>query len=587
MVFTLENLNTAVDHPGVPFATAADTLELVAAVGSPVLRMNLDLHHAEIGEGNLIELVRRAHRLGLIGEIQVADVPGRCEPGTGEINYPAVARARALAPADPGRRSRRRRPDGLLPRRDPGPPSARRPACRRRGSGSRCGTAPRRPARLPHGVRRDRRAVRGPADRRGGARDTGTHPRRTRRGGGRGGQGGLLREAHGRHPRRGRPRHRGRRRRGSAPPGGLQPPVRTPASGPRTTRSSTAPSALPSCCARSPATPNSPTRRWSCCGPSSWRPSSTTSTPCATSTPVPPRSRSSPWPTPWSAPTSRTAACSTPQRSPSASTTAPSPPPRPTSRLCTAMTSAVEVFGSGGMLTMGDIRRTHLTSYGPDGIVGECVAYDQDLFHDAYVAELADFTDGVRTGRPPPSPARMPTPPCPSPSPPSSRSPPADPCGSTDSRRSEPAAPVWAPQARAAVSGPSLQRCALRTSNGGLPARGPNRCGPCRAGRTPVPTPPGKGARRSPPLRCGTPAPRSACGPCGTCSACALGGPAGRRDRRHLPRRPLRSCDPGTAGQGFPPVRGIRLPAGVPGRPGRLRHTRRHRRCLRTPRPGR
>jgi hydroxypyruvate isomerase len=28
-----------------------------------------------------------------VGEIQVADVPGRCEPGTGEINYPAVAAA--------------------------------------------------------------------------------------------------------------------------------------------------------------------------------------------------------------------------------------------------------------------------------------------------------------------------------------------------------------------------------------------------------------------------------------------------------------------------------------------------------------
>ncbi|MFI6493093.1 TIM barrel protein [Streptomyces sp. NPDC050564] len=93
VVFTLENLNTAVDHPGVPFATAADTLALVAAVNRPGLRMNLDLYHAQIGEGNLIELVRRAHGRGLIGEIQVADVPGRCEPGTGEINYPAVARA--------------------------------------------------------------------------------------------------------------------------------------------------------------------------------------------------------------------------------------------------------------------------------------------------------------------------------------------------------------------------------------------------------------------------------------------------------------------------------------------------------------
>ncbi|MFI6493092.1 Gfo/Idh/MocA family oxidoreductase [Streptomyces sp. NPDC050564] len=60
-----------------------------------------------------------------------------------------------------------------------------------------------------------------------------------------------------------------------------------------------------------------------------------------------------------------------------------------------------EVFGSAGMLTMGDIRRTHLTSYGSAGITAECVRYDQDLFHDAYVAELADFTDRVRTGRAP------------------------------------------------------------------------------------------------------------------------------------------------------------------------------------------
>jgi hydroxypyruvate isomerase len=91
VVFCLENLNTAVDHPGVPFARAEDTLALVEAVGSPHLRMMLDLYHAQIGEGNLVELCRRAG--SAIGEIQVADVPGRCEPGTGEISYPAVARA--------------------------------------------------------------------------------------------------------------------------------------------------------------------------------------------------------------------------------------------------------------------------------------------------------------------------------------------------------------------------------------------------------------------------------------------------------------------------------------------------------------
>lgn len=91
VTFVLENLNEAVDHPKVPFAKAADTLALVSAVNRPSLKLNLDLYHAQIGEGNLIELCRQA--LPHIGEIQVADVPGRKEPGTGEINYPAIARA--------------------------------------------------------------------------------------------------------------------------------------------------------------------------------------------------------------------------------------------------------------------------------------------------------------------------------------------------------------------------------------------------------------------------------------------------------------------------------------------------------------
>ncbi|MFF0945526.1 TIM barrel protein [Kocuria sp. CPCC 205300] len=94
-IFTLENLNTALDHPGVPFGAAEDTLALVAAVDSPHLLLNLDLYHAQIGEGNLVELCHRA--LPYIGEVQVADVPGRCEPGTGEIHYPRVAAALAEA----------------------------------------------------------------------------------------------------------------------------------------------------------------------------------------------------------------------------------------------------------------------------------------------------------------------------------------------------------------------------------------------------------------------------------------------------------------------------------------------------------
>lgn len=90
-VFVLENLNLEVDHKGTPFGLSRDTYALVKAVNSPYLKMNLDLYHAQIGEGNLIELLRKTK--DYIGEIQVADVPGRMEPGTGEINYPAIARA--------------------------------------------------------------------------------------------------------------------------------------------------------------------------------------------------------------------------------------------------------------------------------------------------------------------------------------------------------------------------------------------------------------------------------------------------------------------------------------------------------------
>jgi hydroxypyruvate isomerase len=91
VTFCVENLNTIVDHPGVPLARAKDTLALVEGVGHPNVTMMLDLYHAQIGEGNLVELVRRCG--AAIGEIQVADVPGRCEPGTGEIHYPAIATA--------------------------------------------------------------------------------------------------------------------------------------------------------------------------------------------------------------------------------------------------------------------------------------------------------------------------------------------------------------------------------------------------------------------------------------------------------------------------------------------------------------
>jgi hydroxypyruvate isomerase len=91
VMFMIENLNLSVDHPGVPFARIEDTLALVSSIDKSELRLNLDLYHVQIGEGNLIEWCRKCQPW--IGEIQVADVPGRKEPGTGEINYRGVARA--------------------------------------------------------------------------------------------------------------------------------------------------------------------------------------------------------------------------------------------------------------------------------------------------------------------------------------------------------------------------------------------------------------------------------------------------------------------------------------------------------------
>jgi hydroxypyruvate isomerase len=90
VVYTLENLNL-LDHPGCPFGSTADVLALVSSINRPQLRINLDLYHTQIGEGDLIRWCEKC--LPWIGEVQVADNPGRCEPGTGEINYAGVAAA--------------------------------------------------------------------------------------------------------------------------------------------------------------------------------------------------------------------------------------------------------------------------------------------------------------------------------------------------------------------------------------------------------------------------------------------------------------------------------------------------------------
>jgi hydroxypyruvate isomerase len=83
------------DHPRYTLTTSAATLEIMRRVNQPNVKFQYDTFHMQRMEGNLTETVTK--NLGWIGHIQVADVPGRHEPGTGEINFPFFFRALAAA----------------------------------------------------------------------------------------------------------------------------------------------------------------------------------------------------------------------------------------------------------------------------------------------------------------------------------------------------------------------------------------------------------------------------------------------------------------------------------------------------------
>jgi len=87
----VEVLNTYVDHAGYFLYYLRDGVELVDRVGSPNVKLLFDIYHVQIMEGNLINNIR-AH-IERIGHFHVGDVPGRHEPGTGEINYRNVFKA--------------------------------------------------------------------------------------------------------------------------------------------------------------------------------------------------------------------------------------------------------------------------------------------------------------------------------------------------------------------------------------------------------------------------------------------------------------------------------------------------------------
>ena len=81
------------ENPHYFLPSASEAIEIVRAVNHPQVQFLYDLFHEQIGEGNLIEKLQK--HIDVIGLIHVADVPGRHEPGTGEINYANIYRTLA------------------------------------------------------------------------------------------------------------------------------------------------------------------------------------------------------------------------------------------------------------------------------------------------------------------------------------------------------------------------------------------------------------------------------------------------------------------------------------------------------------
>jgi hydroxypyruvate isomerase len=87
VTLVLEPVNTRVDHPGALLDRTADAVAVARAVGSPRFKILYDLYHSVTeGEDPATELANAA---GLVGYVQIADVPGRGEPGSGSLDWNA------------------------------------------------------------------------------------------------------------------------------------------------------------------------------------------------------------------------------------------------------------------------------------------------------------------------------------------------------------------------------------------------------------------------------------------------------------------------------------------------------------------
>ena len=83
----VEAVNTFENGPYLLYTTE-QVAEFVERVGSENVRIQHDFYHMQRMEGNLVATLR--DNIGHVGHVQVADSPGRGEPGTGEIHYPYV-----------------------------------------------------------------------------------------------------------------------------------------------------------------------------------------------------------------------------------------------------------------------------------------------------------------------------------------------------------------------------------------------------------------------------------------------------------------------------------------------------------------
>lgn len=84
----LEPMNIRVDHAGHCLYGSEPTIRIIREVGSRNVKINWDLYHMQITEGDLCGHLRQGYPH--IGYVQLADTPGRHEPGTGEVHYPRV-----------------------------------------------------------------------------------------------------------------------------------------------------------------------------------------------------------------------------------------------------------------------------------------------------------------------------------------------------------------------------------------------------------------------------------------------------------------------------------------------------------------